>query len=70
MVQNMFKEGMKVMFKKLKLDDNMYMHQLKAYLVAFKYFHYAPLTFNLEKLHGNPLNDKVGPNGKYSKKQI
>jgi len=70
MVKNMFKEGMKVTFKKFKLDDNMYMHQLKAYLVAFPYFHYAPLTFNLEKLHGNPLNDKVGPSGKDSKKQI
>ncbi len=65
MMQNMFKEGTKVMFKKLKLDDNMYMHQLKGYLLAFPYFHYAPLTFNLEKLHGNPLNDKVGQRGKY-----
>jgi hypothetical protein len=42
----------------------MYMHQLKVYHVAFPYFHYAPLTFNLEKLHGNPLNDKVGASRK------
>jgi hypothetical protein len=55
------------MFKKLKLDDNIYMHQLKAYFVAFPYFHYALLTFNQKKLHGNPLNTKVGPSGKDSK---
>jgi hypothetical protein len=43
------------------------MHQLKAYFVAFPYFHYALLTFNQKKLHGNPLNTKVGPSGKDSK---
>jgi hypothetical protein len=66
MVWDILKENMEVVFKKFKLDENIYQHQLKAYQVAwFLDFHYVPPTFGLEKLFQIFLNNDVDPSGKY-----
>jgi hypothetical protein len=55
----MFWDDSKDVFKQAKKDENMYMHQWKAYQEVFSYFHYV----HPQTLFGSLLFSEVGPSG-------